>query len=227
MINTNILKGLLTVLCAGGFAVLAYFVTQGAVPAFDTAVQSAVFSLRNDWLTALLKPLTLSGNWQPVTVLCAVLLAAPQTRKHYGLPLSAAALSSVLFYETLKFVFQRSRPDPAFYLINESGFSFPSGHALTSLVLWGTLIMLIRAYARVPRLSSEDEYDFPRLTKPSAVNLLTGLLCVYIILMAFSRIYVGVHYPTDVLGSWCLGGCMLIAIHSSLVPALTHRGKDA
>ena len=226
MINTNILKGLLTVLCAGGFAVLAYFVTQGAVPAFDTAVQSAVFALRDDWLTALLKPLTLSGNWQPVTVLCAALLAAPKTRKHYGLPLSAAALSSVGFYEMLKFVFQRSRPDPSFFLISEGGYSFPSGHALTSLVVWGTLIMLVRAYARVPRLSSEEEYDFPHLTKPLTVNVLTGLLCVYIILMAFSRIYVGVHYPTDVLGSWCLGGCMLIAIHSSLVPALAPHRRD-
>lgn len=221
MFNANLLKGLITALGVTGFAVIAYFVSQGAAFAFDSAVQSTVFSLRADWLTDLIVPFTFSGNWQAVTTVCVALLIIPQTRMHYGAPLTLSALLSVGFYETLKFIFQRPRPDMALRLIYESGFSFPSGHTLTSLVVWGMLILLIRSYSRVPTaLWEEAAPDVPRAVNRRTVRVLTAILTAYIILMGFSRIYVGVHFPTDVIASWCLGSCILIVLHSSLLPAL-------
>lgn len=215
MCHSNTSKGLLTALGLAGFAVISYFITQGAVLPLDTSVQEAVFSMRSQWITALLIPLTYSGNWQTVAVVCGLLLLLPPTRKHYGVPMTVSALLSVSFYETLKFIFQRPRPDFVNFLIPQGGFSFPSGHALTGLVVWGTALLLIRRYSRLPRSGYEEKYDFPHVTNGTAVSIITILLCAYILLMGFSRVYLGVHYPTDILASWCLGLCMLTALESS------------
>lgn len=225
MYNKNLFIGLLTALCVGGFIVIAFFVTQGTALAFDIVIQEAVFSMRSHWLTLFLVSITYSGNWQMVTLICAGLLLLPQTRQHYGLPMTASALLSVSLYQVLKFIFQRPRPDVALQLIDESGFSFPSGHTLASLVFWGMAILLIRTYAAVPYSPYEEEYDFPHFTKKSVVNLITIILAVYIFLIAFSRIYVGVHYPTDIIAGWCLGICLLTGLYSSYMPALLPRGR--
>lgn len=224
------LKGLITLLCIGGFTIIAAAVTQNALLPFDLRIQQAVFSLRSELLSDLLIPLTRSGNWQCVALICAALLVIPKTRKQYGFPLVCSALFSVSIYEILKYIFQRPRPDIALHLIHEGGFSFPSGHSLTSLVVWGTLLLLIRAYARIPETQWEETCDAPRLTGAVSVNIITGILAAYIVLMGASRVYVGVHFPTDVIASWCLGICILIVFYSSFLPVLlpkteiqTHR----
>lgn len=212
MLNTNVYRGLLTVLSVTAFAVIAFFITQGSTLAFDSAVQQGIFSMRSDWLTPVMQFITFSGNWQPIAAVCAVLLLLPQTRRAYGLPLTFSAVLSVAFHETLKFIFQRPRPDLSMRLIQETGFSFPSGHTLTSLVFWGSAIMLIRFYSKP---SGDRNAHFPHLKSRPAVNLTTGLLGFYIFLIGFSRLYLGVHYPTDVIGSWCLGTCILTGLYST------------
>lgn len=227
MTKKTTVKGLITLLCIIGFTAIACAVTQDVFLSLDLQIQETVFAARRDWLTDLLIPLTRSGNWQIVTLICAVLLALPKTRKHYGIPLTCSALFSVGVYEILKYIFQRPRPDIALRLIDEGGFSFPSGHSLTSLVVWGTLILLIGAYARVPNDCWEDFCDAPRFSRPASARFAMGLLSVYIFLMGFSRVYVGVHYPTDVVASWCLGICMLVAFHSSFLPTLLPKERIA
>lgn len=226
MFHSNIAKCLLTALCVTGFVIIAYFVTQGAALSFDTTVQTTVFSLRTEWLTKFLIPLTYSGNWQFVVTICVALLIIPQTRRPYGVPMTVSAVLSVSFYEMLKFVFERPRPDIAMRLIDEVGYSFPSGHTLTSLIFWGTAIFLFRSYARIPETIHEEGFDFPRITKKSTVNLLTLVIGAYILLMGFSRIYVGVHFATDVVGSWCLGICILTVLHTSYFPSLLPKHRE-
>lgn len=88
----------------------------------------------------------------------------------------------------LKLAFQRVRPTLP-HLVVETSFSFPSGHATTSMILWGTLIFLL-----------------PLRIKPKslALTLQIALGCL-IFLIGISRIYLGVHFPTDILGGYCLG----------------------
>jgi len=175
------------------------------VAAFDQAVQSAAFSLRCGVLTALLIPLTYSGNWQGVTAICVLLLIIPKTRKWFGLPLTGSALLSVGLYQFLKYQIQRIRPDAALHLIEQDGFSFPSGHTLSAILVWGTLILLLLHYRRT------KGYRRPCLSD-GHTTALCAVAAVYLILMGLSRIYVGVHWPTDVLGSWCLGLALLVPI---------------
>ena len=194
------------------------------VGSFDQAVQSTAFSLRSSLLSAFLIPLTYSGNWQGVTAVCVLLLLIPKTRKWFGLPLTGSALLSVGLYQFLKYQIERIRPDAALHLIEQDGFSYPSGHTLSAILVWGTLILLLLHYHRTAyrspltfqQVGPAVRFRGSVLRRPASGDGLTLALCavalVYLILMGLSRIYVGVHWPTDVLGSWCLGLALLAPI---------------
>ena len=176
-----------------GFLIIAYFVKNYGVTPFDSLICGAVYSLRRPALTYLLTVITYLGNWQAVTVICLALLISWRTRKAFGYPLAFAASMSVVIYEILKAIFKRARPDEALRLIHETGFSFPSGHSMTSLVFYGLAIYLINR----------------KLKNKMTAKILTVILSGLIILIGFSRIYLGVHYPTDVLGGFCTGAALL------------------
>ncbi len=189
--------------------------------AFDQTVQSAVFALRCYPLTYILRGLTYSGNWQPVTALCLLLLLLPRTRPYFGIPMAVSAALSVSLYQGLKYLVGRARPDAAVRLIAEHGFSFPSGHSLTSFVLWGTFILLICHYRhtaptrflQAQQIGPAARFAPGSMRRPRLRGTSADVLCVcaafYIFLIGFSRIYLGVHWPTDVLGSWLLGIAVL------------------
>ncbi len=102
-------------------------------------------------------------------------------RQREALLLVIVALGVELLSQILKLVFHRPRPDPFFGIAPPSSYSFPSGHALISMVFYGTLGILLSRRASI-RLA------------------LYGLAA----LIGFSRIYLGVHYPTDVLAGFAM-----------------------
>lgn len=105
----------------------------------------------------------------------------------------AACLGGAAFLNwVLKHLFVRARPD-LFRLVSETGYSFPSGHAMVSLCFYGIL-----AYIIGRRLSGRSRQIF--------LYLFTGGLVVSI---GFSRIYLGVHYPSDVAAGYIAGGTWL------------------
>lgn len=194
------------------------------IPAVDHAVQTAVFSLRSDLLTAVLTPLTYSGNWQAVTAICLLLLILPPTRRWYGIPMTASAVVSVSLYQLLKYQVKRPRPDVALHLIVQDGFSFPSGHTLSCTMVWGTFLLLLYHYRRTAycrplqsqQIGPAARFSPSVLRRPNPGDevtvILTVAVTVYIILMGLSRIYLGVHWPTDVFASWCLGLALLAPV---------------
>lgn len=182
----------------GAFAFIAGLVTANDTLAFDTVIRQWVYSFRTDSLTSVLKVITYMGNWQSIAAFCLLLLVIPKTRTRYGIPVSAAAIFITLLNKGVKMIFKRPRPDVSLHLIEQGGYSFTSGHSITSMVVFGFLIFLVRKYVK-------DKWT---------ADILTVLLCVPLIFIGLSRIYMGVHFPTDVLGGWCLGLAALMVMIS-------------
>ncbi len=178
------------------FALLAWQVLDaGKGPAlFDDKIRFQFYALRREWLTPIVKAVTYSGNWQPTVGVAVLLILIPRTRKPLGYPSAAMAIISVSVYSLLKIIFDRPRPDRALWLVIQHDASFPSGHALNCMIFYGAIIFLI--YRGV----------YP--TKHSKIIILC--LSLLIISIGLSRIYVGVHYPTDVVAGWSFGIFLLI-----------------
>ncbi|MFA5523872.1 MAG: phosphatase PAP2 family protein [Tissierellales bacterium] len=112
-------------------------------------------------------------------------------RKKHWLELSALVISilgSVLLNDLLKLIFARVRP-LEFFLVEQGGFSFPSGHSMNTLSFYGMAAYL---FLRNKRLDSRKA-------------LIWIITIVFIGLMGFSRIYLGVHWPTDIIGGFSAG----------------------
>ena len=113
-------------------------------------------------------------------------------RRQEGLWLATCLAGGVLLNFLLKNMFLRARPD-LFQLVSAAGYSFPSGHAMVSLCFYGML-----AYIAGRHLASRGK----RL-------LLYGLTALMLAAIGFSRIYLGVHYPSDVVAGYMAGGTWL------------------
>lgn len=199
------------------FIIITYFVSTGKQLAFDTVIRECFYSLRSQYLNSLIIALTYLGNTKTIIVICLVLLILPRTRMHYGIPVSAAAITASSFNYFLKHIFNRPRPDIGYHIIEQGGWSFPSGHSITSLVVFGLLIWLIH-HANTGASVPIDK----RRCKQN--NVLTVLLLIPCFGIGLSRIYVGVHYPTDVLGGWMLG-IIVIILTITIIEALEQRNK--
>ena len=174
---------------AGFFIILAILVVTGTIQPLDDTVRSAIYAGRTDALTAFWRFITFFGGHTAILAVAAALLLIPATRWRIGIPAAACAVPGYVLYTLEKKFIARPRPDAAVWLIQEHGFSFPSGHAMNSVICYGIVIYLIRRHC-------------PNKT---VANVLTVLLAVLILLIGLSRPYLGVHYPSDILGGWSMG----------------------
>ncbi len=114
-------------------------------------------------------------------------------RRREAVSLAVCLGGAALLNFLLKHLFERARPD-MFKVISAAGYSFPSGHAMVSLCFYGMVAYLVGRH--IPRLG-------PQL-------LLYGLTASLVIVIGLSRIYLGVHYPSDVLGGYVAGATWLV-----------------
>ena len=143
------------------------------------------------WIKSVLLNFTALGS-APVLIFLtlATVIYLVIARKHFtAVFLAAAIVSGTILNAVLKHLFQRARPDVVPYLTEFSNFSFPSGHTIMSAIVYLTIgILLARTNTR-------------RAMKIYIMALAIGLTLI----VGISRIYLGVHWPTDVLAGWCLG----------------------
>jgi len=201
-----------------------YLVDTGRMDAFDAKVQGFFFALR-DWeniavVTKVFRIITVFGGSKVIAVICAAFAGIPfllllafglrpreeQNRAALrglkgfffglGLPIALATGIGGVVHEVLKQVAGRARPDAALWLIEEDGFSFPSGHSNVSVILYLFLAVLL---GRMLMARGHDDAAF----------VVRNLFVVLVLLIGLSRIYLGVHYPSDVLGGFALGGALL------------------
>ena len=142
--------------------------------------------LIHDSLTPVVKLITWFGSATCIVPLTVILFILIKNRKT-GLVIGINLVIVTLLNQLLKFILQRPRPTD-FRIIDESGYSFPSGHSMVSMAFYGFLIYLI--YKNV-----KNKY---------LKVVLISLLSLLIVMIGISRIYLGVHYTSDVLAGFLL-----------------------
>lgn len=158
---------------------------------FDRAISSFFASFRTPGLTQSMIDLTALGSVSVITVLSLVILwTLLHLRDFRGLAFLLITLAgSALWPMTLKLYFQRHRPPSEEFLVTVSDLSFPSGHAFGATAAYLAFAYCATRFAK---------------TTPFKVSFFV-IAFVLSALVGVSRIYLGVHFPTDVLAGW-LGG---------------------
>lgn len=178
--------------CVTFFAALADEVMEGGTQAFDDRVLLWMNAHASPWLTGLALDVTALGAgtvvWLVVMV-ASVYLWVSRHRWSAAL-LWVSILGSGLINATMKLLFERPRPHLFPWRVPYAGLSsFPSGHSMTSMVCYATLAYLI---ARLEPNAFLRRFTF-------------ALAGVMIVAIGLSRMYLGVHYPTDVLAGFMMG----------------------
>ena len=192
-----------------GFAAVSIAVTAGWTMSLDQAVLMSVAGHRTDLLNALAINLTALGS-APVVTLVTLLVAVyafAAGRQRIVLALLWTPLSFLLD-DVLKLLFQHPRPTEAIIAIPDS-YSFPSGHAVAASALYITLALI----------AGHGE----RRQRPRRVLIGSGVTVA--VLVAWSRVYLGVHYFSDVVGGLLLGGAGALA--AALVLSRTDSREGA
>ena len=158
----------------------------------DTIGYNIVSNLISDKLTPLVKMVTWFGSATCLILLTVILFVIIKNKKA-GLLIGTNLVIITILNQTLKSLLQRPRPT-GFRIINETGYSFPSGHSMISMAFYGFLIYLI--YKNVKN-------KYLKFT-------LIIILFILIISIGLSRIYLGVHYTSDVLAGFLLSIAYLI-----------------
>lgn len=186
---------MILILTLGIFVLTLLLVLLGKTMSFDEAFSAFVIQRRNNAMTAVMKFFTEIGKGKPVLAVCLLLIVFPDTRGTIASPVGMTLLLAGVSVTVLKKLVARPRPEGN-RLVEETDHSFPSSHAAMSAALYGSIAVNIR------------------LVYPSAVVLAAFLCVAMAFLIGFSRIYLGIHYPTDVIGGWSLGtfACVLMVL---------------
>jgi undecaprenyl-diphosphatase len=191
------------------FVVLSVAVAAGGLVPIDTTAINAMVAIRSDVLTEVASNFTALGSAPVVAagVLVAVLYCVASGRPRFALAMLGTPIA-FLFCSLVKLVVHRPRPTEALIVVPTT-FSFPSGHAAASTALFLTLALL----------AAQGE----RRTGPQRVIIAAGLGIA--LMVAWSRVYIGVHYFSDVIGGMLLGATGTVA--ALLVVRRAVRGKEA
>ena len=173
----------------------------------DTIGYNIVSNLISDKLTPLVKMVTWFGSATCLILLTVILFVIIKNKKA-GLLIGTNLVIITILNQTLKTLLQRPRPT-GFRIINETGYSFPSGHSMISMAFYGFLIYLIYKNAKNKYL---------KLT-------LIIILFILIISIGLSRIYLGVHYTSDVLAGFLLSIAYLI-FYCNVVDKILYVGDE-
>ena len=178
-----------------GFSCIAVFISGQKIIQFDQTVISFIQGFESPTLTSIMKFFTYIGSFSVVVVLSIMaLLFLYFVLKHRIelLLFGTVILGTPMINRILKQFFHRARPD-LHRLIEIGGYSFPSGHAMNAFAVYGILAFLL--WRHIPT----------RLGRTVLIMMST----LFILMIGTSRIYLGVHYPSDIIGGYFASGFWL------------------
>lgn len=172
----------------------------GSAP--DDRITAWVVDRRSDTATTVLRPLTDLAGWMVVIPVVAVVAGVLWHQGRRGLAGTVVAASGgvAVLTGTLKLLVGRDRPLPADRLVDASGSAFPSGHSAQAVALYGVLAAVLVVTSRGRRRRG-------LLVAAAAVG--AGVLALVV---GASRVYLGVHWPSDVVSGWIVGGAWLVVV---------------
>ena len=185
-------KKLIGTLLLIGFLVLTILLLTNNLTTFDNFIYSHIINIRSGFFDFFFIFFTRLGDIIPVMVITMCLLIMLNKEDRYLL--GSSMIITLLINQGIKYLIQRPRPPIEERLIEQGGYSYPSGHSMMAMCLYGVLIYLINTKLKNKKLKV----------------FLTIILSVIIILIGVSRIYVRVHYPSDVLGAYLITLLILI-----------------
>ena len=190
-------KNILLAICAIIlFFILAFFIKADQLYGFESWVYAEATEHMSDFLTAILVFITNIGGPIGIMCVCAVIYAIPKLRNRVAIPVSIAVVSSLVLNTILKGIFARERPN-ILRLVSENYYSFPSGHAMVNMALYS--ILIIYAYKLIKN----------KKIRYTIYTVLTALILV----IGFTRIYLGVHYAGDIIGGWLMGFAVSLIVY--------------
>lgn len=177
------------------FSWIALFINSRNVVQLDQMMINFIQGFESPILTSIMKFFTYIGSFKIVAAFALLFsfLLYRLTKNHAELTLFVTVVvGTPLINAVLKNYFHRDRP-AIHQLIEIGGYSFPSGHAMNAFVVYGIISFLLWRYI------------------PNIVGRSTLILCstIFIIMIGTSRIYLGVHYPSDIIGGYSAGGVWL------------------
>jgi len=168
-------------------------IEHGPTHAFNHAIYAQIATLINPTLTTIATCIGSLTHWYSYTPIILILLIIPTTRTKIGLPIAATlAASAITGPLILKNILAIERPNIN-QLIDVGGFGYPSGHSINAAAFFGICTVMMLRYA----------------ANKSLKVCFTAFALVSILLVGLSRIYLGVHTVTDVIGGY-LAGCVVI-----------------
>ncbi len=193
-----------------GFAILTLLAKKYDYFNLDLVITLFIQKYNQVWFDMLMKFVTFTGNVTTVVVLVILLSLYGYLigKRHVAILIIVSTIGGMVISQILKILIGRPRPDPL--LVHQIGHflksdSFPSGHVFTAVSLYGLLLYII----------------FTQLKKSLFRKILIGVCLMIISLMGISRIYLGAHWFSDVLGAYLIGFVWvsgIIFIHQKLRP---------
>lgn len=189
-----------------GLAAIADGVREGDTLRYDDAVLTYIHGFSSPALDTFFIHITDFGGTLIIGAATACLIGylLYKHRKQATILVTVGVGGATVIDLILKQLFERTRPDLWAHLVSENGFSFPSGHSVVSSAFaFAVVAILWRTKWRYLAIASA---------------------AIYIVLIGISRLYLGVHYPTDVIGGW-LTSLIWILLVSGIIYAHMHRSK--
>ena len=174
-----------------------------SVKGIDDLIYSFIINIKSDYMTNIMKFITFFGSTKFIVFLMIIFLILGLKRKKVFNIINVIIIGEVILNNLVKIIVRRDRPE-LINLVHETSFSFPSGHTMVSVTLYGFIIYLISK----SKLSNKLK------------TLFIILLTLLITLIVISRIYLGVHYFSD-----CMAGIALALAYLLLCIEILERKK--
>ena len=208
ILNAKNFKWIILFICLLMFIAILEDVFEKEIMKLDILGYGLISNIISDNITPIAILITNFGGAITLIGLTIIFLLIMKNKKmSFSILLNLVIVTFLNIF--LKNIIQRPRPDD-FRLINETGYSFPSGHSMISMAYYGYLIYLIFKFVKNKKLK---------------VFLIT-FLCILILTIGLSRIYLGVHYTSDVIAGFVLSVSYLIIYTSIIKKYIIEREEE-